>query len=52
MYSPQRSIIDECTLAMLNHLYQCNTSIINTCTDCLILVAHIYRESLDPEGVI
>ncbi|CAO3638558.1 unnamed protein product [Cunninghamella blakesleeana] len=49
---PQRSIIDECTLAMLNHLYQCNTSIINTCTDCLILVAHIYRESLDPEGAI
>ncbi|CAO3607595.1 unnamed protein product [Cunninghamella echinulata] len=48
----QRSIIDECILAMLNHLYQCNVSIINTVTDCLILVAHIYRESLDPEGAI
>ncbi|KAI8093558.1 uncharacterized protein BX664DRAFT_295379 [Halteromyces radiatus] len=49
---PQRDIIHECILAMVNHLYWCNINIVNTVTDCLVLVAHIYRESLDPDGVI
>jgi hypothetical protein len=49
--SPQRDIIHECILAMVNHLYWCNINIVNTVTDCLVLVAHIYRESLDPDGV-
>ncbi|KAI8332922.1 hypothetical protein BC941DRAFT_435785 [Chlamydoabsidia padenii] len=49
---PQRDIIHECILAMVNHLYWCNINIVNTVADCLVLVAHIYRESLDPGGVI
>ncbi|CAO3589975.1 unnamed protein product [Absidia cylindrospora] len=49
---PQRDIIHECILAMVNHLYWCNINIVDTVADCLVLVAHIYRESLDPGGVI
>lgn len=49
--SPQQDIIHECILSLINHLYWCNMSIINTVSDCLNTIAHVYKATLDPEGV-
>ena len=37
---------------MVNHLYWSNISIVNTVVDCLNTLAQIYKEDLDPDGVI
>ncbi|RCI03744.1 Ral GTPase-activating protein subunit alpha-2, partial [Rhizopus stolonifer] len=50
--SPQQDLVHECLLSLLNHLYWCNISIVNTVADCLITMAHIYKEELDKEGII
>ncbi|GAA5798646.1 hypothetical protein HPULCUR_004051 [Helicostylum pulchrum] len=50
--SPQYDIIHECILSLVNHLYWCNMPIVNNVADCLVAFAHIYKEELDPEGII
>ncbi|KAI7855415.1 hypothetical protein BDC45DRAFT_568310 [Circinella umbellata] len=50
--NPQEEIIYEPLLAMVNHLYWSNISIVNTIVDCLNTFAQIYKEELDPDGVI
>ena len=50
--NPQEEIIYETLLAMVNHLYWSNISIVNTIVDCLNTFAQIYKEELDPDGVI
>ncbi|KAI9484408.1 hypothetical protein BDB00DRAFT_148787 [Zychaea mexicana] len=49
---PQQDIVYETLLAMVNHLYWSNISIVNTVVDCLNTLAQIYKEDLDPDGVI
>ncbi|KAI8144750.1 hypothetical protein BJV82DRAFT_606134 [Fennellomyces sp. T-0311] len=49
---PNQELIYETILAMVNHLYWSNISIVNTIVDCLNTLAQIYKENLDPDGVI
>lgn len=49
--NPQHDMVHECVLSLVNHLYWCNISIVNNVADCLVTIAQIYREELDPEGV-
>ncbi|KAI9480932.1 MAG: hypothetical protein EXX96DRAFT_564755 [Benjaminiella poitrasii] len=49
---PKYDIVHECILSLVNHLYWCNISIVNTVADCLNTVAQTYRDELDPEGII
>ncbi|KAI8073208.1 hypothetical protein BC940DRAFT_343891 [Gongronella butleri] len=50
--NPVRSLIQECITALVNHLYWCNITVINTVVDCLVLISQIYNENLDPQGDI
>ncbi|KAI8362756.1 hypothetical protein BD560DRAFT_178321 [Blakeslea trispora] len=50
--TPQQELVHECILALVNHLYWSNISVVNTVADCLVTMAHIYREELDTEGII
>ncbi|KAI8367588.1 uncharacterized protein BYT42DRAFT_586812 [Radiomyces spectabilis] len=49
---PQRDIIDDCLLALLNHLYWCNLTTVNTVVECLTMFAQIYRDDIDPDRMI
>ncbi|CAO3694673.1 unnamed protein product [Rhizopus microsporus] len=50
--SRQDDIIYECVLSLVNHLYWCNISVINTVANCLITLAQTYDGELDPEGIV
>ncbi|OBZ91240.1 Ral GTPase-activating protein subunit alpha-2 [Choanephora cucurbitarum] len=50
--NPLQEFVHECILSLVNHLYWSNLSVVNTVSDCLVAMAHIYREDLDKEGVI
>ncbi|CAO0796344.1 unnamed protein product [Mucor circinelloides] len=49
---PQHDIVHECVLSLVNHLYWCNISIVNTVCDCLNTMAQVYKDKLDPEGIL
>ncbi|KAI7868261.1 hypothetical protein BDF14DRAFT_1881054 [Spinellus fusiger] len=49
---PDQKSVHESILAICNSLYWCSVSVLNTAVDCLNLIAHIYKEELDPEGII
>ncbi|CEP09769.1 hypothetical protein [Parasitella parasitica] len=49
---PQYDIVHECVLSLVNHLYWCNVSIVNTVCDCLNTIAQVYKDKLDPEGIL
>lgn len=48
---PQHDLIYESILAMVNHLYWSNITIVNNVVDCLNTMAQIYTEDIDPDGV-
>ncbi|KAL9549835.1 hypothetical protein MBANPS3_005021 [Mucor bainieri] len=50
--TPQHDIVHECVLSLVNHLYWCNISIVNTVCDCLNTIAQVYKDKLDPEGIL
>lgn len=49
--NPHDDFIHECILSLVNHLYWSSIAIVNTVADCLISLAQVYSEKLDPEGV-
>lgn len=49
---PQHDLIYESILAMVNHLYWSNITIVNNVVDCLNTLAQVYTEDIDPDGVI
>ncbi|KAG1463089.1 hypothetical protein G6F46_002102 [Rhizopus delemar] len=50
--SRQNDMIRECVQSLVNHLYWCNISIINTVSDCISTFAQIYKREADPEGIV
>lgn len=44
-------MIYESILAMVNHLYWSNITIVNNVVDCLNTLAQVYTEDIDPDGV-
>ncbi|KAI8984457.1 hypothetical protein BDF20DRAFT_911553 [Mycotypha africana] len=50
--TPQYETIHECVVSLVNQLYWCSIPIVNNVADCLITMAHIYKEELDIDGII
>ncbi|KAG1471230.1 hypothetical protein G6F56_002246 [Rhizopus delemar] len=50
--SRQNDTIYECVLSLVNHLYWCNISVINTVANCISTFAQIYKGEADPAGII